>query len=235
MLINKTSLVKFLLLISLTSSLIPGVVLAKTDYNSAWNTTLKSAHFGNKAIAESTDIIELTTPYRAEDAASVPISITSKIPQTADRYIKTITLFIDLNPEPLAAVFHFTPDSGKADVAMRVRVNTYTNMRAIAELNDGSLSMHTVFIKASGGCSAPLGADLEAAMKRLGKIKFRKHDVTLEKPSLAEMLISHPQCNRFTDESGHAYVYTCALYRKDESFFQRYSDHERRNHHCQQC
>ena len=42
------------------------------------------------------------------------------------------------------------------------------------------------FVKASGGCSAPIGADLDAAMKRLGKMKFRLgQDVTEGKGELS--------------------------------------------------
>ena len=53
--------------------------------------------------------------------------------------------------------------------------------------------MHKVFVKASGGCSAPIAADLEAAMKRLGKMKFRVNgDADGETPLLTQLMISHP-------------------------------------------
>jgi sulfur-oxidizing protein SoxY len=49
------------------------------------------------------------------------------------------------------------------------------------------------FVKASGGCSAPIGADMDAAMKRLGKMKFRLDGgIKAGKPTLAQLLISHP-------------------------------------------
>jgi len=49
------------------------------------------------------------------------------------------------------------------------------------------------YVKAAGGCSAPAGKDLEAAMARLGKIKFRTEgDVQMNRPNLAELMISHP-------------------------------------------
>ena len=160
----------------------------------SWNTSLKQKYFGERTIAEGNDVVELVTPYRAEDPALVPISVNSKIPQTPDFFIKTITLIIDNNPVPFAAAFHFTPDSGKADVAMRLRVNAYTNVRAIAETSDGKLSMAKAFVKASGGCSAPIGADLEAAMARMGKMKFKldADKLALQQPNLAQLLVSHP-------------------------------------------
>jgi sulfur-oxidizing protein SoxY len=188
-------------------------ILAGGEEDTAWNGRLKPRFFGDKAIQETNDIIELTAPNPAEDAALVPISIASKIPQTPKKYIKTITLIIDNNPEPFAVAFSFTPDSGKADMGLRARVNVKTPVRwqrdpasgamirvnaspvrAIAETNDGKLTMSRVFVKASGGCTEPVGADMEAAMARMGKMKFRldANKLTLQQPNQAQLLISHP-------------------------------------------
>lgn len=178
---------------TITLLLLPTLSMAAMKDESAWNNVLKEQFFAGKSIQENNDIIEIDAPYRAEDPALVPLKIISKIPQTKDRYIKKITVLIDKNPVPFAAEFDFTPESGKADLAMRLRVNTYSYVRAIAEMNDGKLYMSKKFVKASGGCSAPLGADLDAAMKRLGKMKFRLDDgVEIDKPTLAQLLISHP-------------------------------------------
>ncbi|MDD5033655.1 MAG: quinoprotein dehydrogenase-associated SoxYZ-like carrier [Methylococcaceae bacterium] len=170
------------------------LAMAAGEDETAWSQVLKPKYFGNRPIEENTNLIELTAPYRAEDPALVPVSITAKIPQTAEKYIKTITLIIDNNPTPFAAAFHFTPDSGKADLALRLRFNTYTPIRAIAETNDGKLSMTKVDVKASGGCSAPIGADLDAAMARLGKMKFKLENdkISPHQPNLAQLLVSHP-------------------------------------------
>lgn len=164
---------------------------AKDESN--WNNILKNEFFSGKPIQESKDILMIDAPYRAEDPALVPIKITSKIKQTKDRYIKKITVFVDKNPFPFVGEFEFTPESGKADLAMRVRVNTYSYIRVVAEMNDGQLYMDKKYVKASGGCSAPIGADLDAAMKRLGKMKF-KVDKAMQtgKPALTQLLISHP-------------------------------------------
>lgn len=174
--------------------LMAGAAYAAGEEDAAWNGGLKQKFFGDRPIEEGNQVVELTAPYRAEDPALVPIQITSKIPQAKDRYIKSITLIIDNNPVPFSAAFDFTPESGKADVAMRVRVNAYTTMRAVAETNDGKLYMSKVFVKASGGCSAPVGTDLEAAMARMGKMKFKfdGDKAVLQQPNPVQLLISHP-------------------------------------------
>lgn len=172
--------------------LMPVLALAEGD-EAEWTNKLKNQYFAGKSVEESNDIIEIEAPYRAEDPALVPIRIVSKVPQAKDSYIKKILVLVDKNPFPYVGEFEFTPDSGRADLAMRIRVNTYSNIRAIAEMNDGRLVMTKKFVKASGGCSAPIGADLDAAMQRLGKMKFRLDGgVKVGEPNLAQLLISHP-------------------------------------------
>ena len=185
------SIKKYLIATLVTLSLSQTVMAAQDD--SAWKNTLQQRYFVGKTIQESNDVIELETPYRAEDPALVPIKIVSKIKQTADNYIKKITVFVDKNPYPFVGEFEFTHESGKADLAMRIRVNTYSYVRAIAEMNNGKVFMTKKFVKASGGCSAPIGADLDAAMKRLGKMKFKvAKNLKMGEPALTQLLISHP-------------------------------------------
>jgi sulfur-oxidizing protein SoxY len=148
-------------------------------------------------IAAAADVISLDAPLRAEDAAIVPISIRTRLPQTPERYIDKIYLIIDNNPSPISAIFKFTPLSGRADIETRVRIDEYTQVRAIAETNDGQLHMSTRFVKASGGCSAPPGKDAQAALATLGRMKFRLEEEAAgiqagRQPVLAQLMISHP-------------------------------------------
>jgi sulfur-oxidizing protein SoxY len=169
------------------------IAVAENNDETEWNNVLKDQFFAGKSIAENDDVIELEAPYRAEDPALVPLKITSKIKQSKDNYIKKILVLIDKNPFPFVGEFEFSPDSGKADLAMRVRINTYSYVRAIAQMSDGKLYMSKKFVKASGGCSAPITADLDSAMKRLGKMKFRLDDgIKTSEPTLVQLLISHP-------------------------------------------
>jgi len=139
------------------------------------------------------EVLVLDTPVRAEDAAVVPIAMRAKLPQTASSHVSKLYLVIDNNPSPISAIFSFTPASGRADVETRVRVDEYTFVRAIAETSDGRLLMHTRFVKASGGCSAPPGKDPQAALASLGKIRMRVDgDVVMGQPTLAQLMISHP-------------------------------------------
>lgn len=175
---------------------VAGATTAEEDM--AWTGGLRSAYFAEREIL-SDEVITLDAPARAENAAIVPVSIRSTIPQTEERYIKTIWLFVDKNPGPLVGKFHFTPASGRADLGLRLRVDTYSPVRAIAEMNDGTLHMSRRFVKASGGCSAPAASNADAAKRELGRMKFSLSrttdavgEVENEPPTVAQLMIRHP-------------------------------------------
>jgi sulfur-oxidizing protein SoxY len=155
---------------------------------------VRASLFQSRPIVTTVDeVISLEVPVRAEDAAIVPVAIRARFTQTPTRYIDKVYLIIDKNPSPIAAIFQFTPMSGRADIETRVRIDEYTHVRAIAETNDGKLFMTTHFVKASGGCSAPPGKDAQAALASLGRMKFRVEDPAgVNQPVLAQLMISHP-------------------------------------------
>ena len=158
-----------------------------------WNSYLKEAVFGDDVINDGTQMFSLDTPYRALDAAIVPISINFNTPQSKTTFVKSLTLIVDENPSPLVSKFNFTPKVGNASLTTRVRIDKYTYVRAIVEMNNGEKYMNSNFVKAAGGCSAPSLADMDTVMARLGKMKmkfFETGNNTL--PSKAQFLISHP-------------------------------------------
>ncbi|PHS26179.1 MAG: quinoprotein dehydrogenase-associated SoxYZ-like carrier [Methylophaga sp.] len=161
-------------------------------YTELWP-LLKIEYFGDKTIREDADdLLVLEAPKRAEDAAIVPITIKSLVPQTADKYIKNIHIIIDSNPEPYSANFTLSANLALIDISTRMRVDRYTYVRAIAEMNDGSLHMVSRFVKASGGCSAPPSKDAESALARLGKMQIRMRKPIIGKLVTAQVIISHP-------------------------------------------
>jgi sulfur-oxidizing protein SoxY len=158
----------------------------------AWN-NIRDMLYEDQVIEDGKDVISMTAPYRAMDAAIVPITIAAAKPQTKDEFIESITLVIDQNPSPVAAVFHLTPDSGLAAIDTRIRINAYTKVRAIANMNDGRLFMATKFIKASGGCSVPGLSGMDEALARAGKMKMKFLTPDVEGAGgKAQLMIKHP-------------------------------------------
>jgi len=163
---------KFSLLLALFAVL-PRIGAAQQSHVDLWASLLKPRYFGDAGLIEDKTVIDLVTPYRAEDASVTPVHVKAMIPQTPERYIQTIYLFVDNNPEPLVGKFDFTEEVGRADLALRIRVDKYTNVRAVAKLNDGEYHMVSNFVKAQGGCAIPLTIDYKAAMSNIGKVQMR--------------------------------------------------------------
>src|SRR6185437_4283369 len=130
--------------------------------------------FNNRTMNDGSDVIGIEMPTRAEDAAIVPVTLKSKLSPDDDRHLRSITLVIDQNPAPMAARFELGPEARVSEISTRVRVNSYTNVHAVAELSDGKLYMVKTFVKASGGCSAPTIKNAEEAKARLGQMKYHQ-------------------------------------------------------------
>ncbi len=150
--------------------------------------------FDGRAIQDSNSVLEIDAPQRAEDAALVPIGIRSLLPSDDDRRIVSITLVIDENPSPLAAVFAPGARSGMRSLSTRVRINSYTNVHAVAELSDGHLYATQRYVKAAGGCSAP-AAKLASDPVPPGTMRFRQFPLASGMdPDIreAQLMIRHP-------------------------------------------
>jgi len=128
--------------------------------------------FDGRPVVDGSAVLAIDAPYRAEDAALVPVDMQSLLPPDDGRRIRSITLVIDENPSPLAAVFSLSDGSGIRSLSTRVRVDSYTNLHAVAELSDGRLYSAARFVKAAGGCSAP-AAKQEADSIPLGTMRLR--------------------------------------------------------------
>jgi sulfur-oxidizing protein SoxY len=158
-----------------------------------WDSLLRAKYFADREITVGKSVVEMRIPLRAEDAGVVPVSIDAKIPQTALRYVEKLYVFVDKNPKPLAGLFHVTPEMGQADLALRLRINEFTKVRVVAELNTGELHMDEGFTRASGGCSEPPPfLKLKEARARIGEMKFRTLPGAEADSALGQLIISHP-------------------------------------------
>jgi sulfur-oxidizing protein SoxY len=150
--------------------------------------------FNGRTIQDGSQVLAIDAPYRAEDAAVVPIGIRNLLAAEDTRRVKSITLVIDENPSPLAAVFTFGATSEVRSLSTRVRVESYTNFHAVAELSDGQLDATSRFVKAAGGCSAPAAKEDADAIPP-GTMRFRQFPPTPSGDPArreAELMIRHP-------------------------------------------
>jgi len=153
---------------------------------------LQRAIFPGRTIGDGAGVIQLEAPPRALDAALVPFTIT--LP--GDKQIKSVFLVIDNNPGPLAGRFTFGAAADPRTLKVRMRVNTYTDVHAVAEDSAGNLYAVQKFVKASGGCSAPAGPNAEQSTSNLGQMKLKLvSEFAPGEPVQAQLMIRHPNFN----------------------------------------
>jgi sulfur-oxidizing protein SoxY len=168
---------------------------AAPDPDNAWG-WLANEIFKGRPLTDGTGLIGIEMPARAEDAAIVPVTLRMTLPPDDARRLKTLTLVIDDNPAPVAATFKFGDNAGVSVLSTRVRVNSYTDVHAVAELSDNRLYVVKTFVKASGGCSAPAAKNADEAFASLGQMRFRvfgkRTDGPASIPREAQVMIRHP-------------------------------------------
>ena len=190
-----------------------GPAVAEEDaaaQSARWN-SLKHSLFGDRTVIEGSGVIALEAPVRALDASTVPVGVT--LPGGGGDMsgrVKSVWLVVDGNPSPLAGAFHFGPAADPHSLKVRVRVDQYTLIHAVAETEDGRLFSAERYVKAAGGCSAPSTKDPELAMSRLGQMRVRLDG---DAPAAdgdtvtAQLLISHPNNNGMQmDQVSHNYI-----------------------------
>jgi sulfur-oxidizing protein SoxY len=165
---------------------------AEQPSEETWN-SIKGDIFKNRPILDGSGLVVLDAPRRAEDSAIVPIGMRVNFSVDDKRTLQSLTLVIDENPAPVASTFTIGPHSGVTSISTRVRVNSYSYVRLIAELSDGQLYGVKAYVKASGGCSAPAASNSDATKAMIGQMKFRIFRPEAGTPPEAQIMLRHPQ------------------------------------------
>jgi sulfur-oxidizing protein SoxY len=103
--------------------------------------------------------VRLELPERFDYGNTVPLAVSVDSPMTTEDYVRRVDVFAEGNPFPEVATFHFTPDSGRAGVSTRIRLNEgEQEVVAVAELSEGSAWVGRRAVQISiSGCSAEPG------------------------------------------------------------------------------
>jgi sulfur-oxidizing protein SoxY len=143
-------------------------------------------------------MVVLETPQKVEDAALVPLTV--RVPPHVKGKLKSLSLFIDNNPDPKVATLTYGPAAGtggERSFSTRVRVDNFSHARAVLELEDGSLHMATKFLAAAGGCAAMQAKDPEADVAGMGKTIVRTFTPALKSSPIwsGQVMVKHPNHN----------------------------------------
>ena len=82
--------------------------------------------------------VKLEIPPLSENGNAVPLTVTVDSPMTKDRYVKSIHVLSEKNPQPNVISAQLGPRAGKAVLQTRFRLADTQTITAIAELSDGT-------------------------------------------------------------------------------------------------
>ena len=180
-----------------TVALIGGVLSgAPVLAGSAWE-DIRPTAFGTRPIEDGRRVLVFKAPYRAEDQRAVPISVEANLGE--GRKIKSVTLIVDENPAPVAAVFRFGDDRSRVALNVDIRLDHASPVRVVVEAHDGALYMSEAFVKGSGlgVCAAPPLGDPQVAARTMGQMRLTDltaSDVAVTRfRRVAQLDIRHPQ------------------------------------------
>jgi sulfur-oxidizing protein SoxY len=112
--------------------------------------------FGNRSLSSGAGKIKLELPLIAEDGGNVAVTIDANLPVSGVTQVSHVYIISDKNRRPMLAKFSFTPDCGKVFISTSVRLATTTDVRAIAEMNDGTLYAVSKNVRVTiSGCDLP--------------------------------------------------------------------------------
>ena len=152
---------------------------------------------GDVEILDGEDVLSMDAPVTAFDPAVVPFAVRQADPSVR---FKRLVVVVDENPAPIAADFELGPAMAELHLESRVRYDIYSNIRAIAQTEDGKTYMIGRFVQAAGGCTAAVSKDMAAALENVGQMKLKEFtglvDPNAPKASgavrEAQVMIRHP-------------------------------------------
>lgn len=96
--------------------------------------------------------LKLDLPALADNPAAVPVHVTVTLPLDDALYCQELILLAESNPSPLACRFRFSPTTGTAEAAARLRLSRTQTIHAFARMSDGRVlaARQDVTVAASG-------------------------------------------------------------------------------------
>ncbi|HEX6110964.1 MAG TPA: thiosulfate oxidation carrier protein SoxY [Geminicoccaceae bacterium] len=112
------------------------------------------------------DRVWIELPERFDYGNTVPFAVTVDSPMSASDYVQQVDVLAEGNPFAEVGTFHFSPESGRASVATRIRLNQgVREVLAVAERSDASVAVARRSVRvAVSGCSSEAGVSGDYVM-----------------------------------------------------------------------
>lgn len=98
------------------------------------------------------DGLQVDIPLLADNPSAVPVKAKVTLPITEQDWCEAMMVVAELNPTPLACRIQFTPDTGTAEAAVRIRLSQSQTVHVLARMKSGVVlqGKQMVTVAASG-------------------------------------------------------------------------------------
>ncbi|MDK9696609.1 MAG: thiosulfate oxidation carrier protein SoxY [Siculibacillus sp.] len=97
--------------------------------------------------------LAIELPEIAENGATVPLVVSVESPMSEASHVTEVLVLAEENPTSRVVRFAFTPSSGKAEVALRIRLSATQNVWVLAKTNTGEVYLEKKPVKVTiAGC-----------------------------------------------------------------------------------
>jgi len=111
------------------------------------------------APVENIGQIEINMPAFSDSGASVPMEIFVPSPMSAANYPQAVRVYAPRNPRPRLISLFFSPACGEARMSTRVRLGSFQDIVAVAELSGGNKFRATRHVDVTYGACEDLVAN----------------------------------------------------------------------------
>src|SRR5580658_6296875 len=112
--------------------------------NGAWQ-TMRPNLYGTRPISETGDaLMSIEAPASTPDPSATPVVV--HFGEALAGRVRQLRVIIDNNPSPLVTTMNLQAGLPVEQIDLRVRIDRYTSVRAIAETTDGQLQMRSTWV-----------------------------------------------------------------------------------------
>jgi sulfur-oxidizing protein SoxY len=117
----------------------PYLLRSASAQGAPWWQAIDAARSVIGTATPSTSGIAIDLPFISEDGSSVALGLSVDRPMTNEAYVESLHFFAPGNPSPEVVDFFFSPLSGRAAIATRIRLNQTQTVGAVARMSTGEV------------------------------------------------------------------------------------------------
>jgi thiosulfate oxidation carrier complex protein SoxZ len=152
-------------------------------------------------------LVRVELPRHSDAGTSVPMTLSVDGPLSEVSYPEAVHVYGTNNPRPRIMTAYFSPLSGEASVATRIRLDGAQDVVALLKMNDGSFHKGSAPVSVTFGACASVGSGPEMPDDYVPTIRIAMPDkATSGEIVTVRTLISHPMESGLRLDANNSFV-----------------------------